>query len=275
MQENTSKIEPQAALKPPLLPSKSSYVFSEMLRKSYWLFVKELQSFTASNFPVLSLVFIYFLCGLVSILAHRLEVQSIDLSRMLFHLFYIIFLVGGALLALTSFTHEKRQGTLELLYTLPITDTQIVLAKFAMGVLSILSLALPVSIVYIYWLGETPSYAVWTGGLGLSLVGLYAYSVGIWTSSWTPSYILSAVSSALILVSIDMLGYLSGLFPAPFRAILSHFHGLERFFAFTHGGISLRSVVFFVSLILLFLFLSIKVLEARRWKGEMQWRLRK
>ncbi len=240
--------------------------FQKVFEKPWWIFIKECQVFIGSAFAPLSMGIIIFLCGMVSVLPHKTESSMDEVIKMIYHLFYVIVLIGGVVLAMSSFVSERRQGTLELMYTLPITDVQLVLGKFFMGIALILLIVLPMSIVYIAWLGTAPWYVVITGALGLFITGLYAYSVGLFASSLTDNYIVSLLVGILIVGIIDIAGFLAGLLPSPFREVISHLHGLNQFFAFTTGVIPIRGVIFFVSLCAFFLFLTLKVLESRRWR---------
>ncbi len=234
---------------------------------SWWIFLKECSLFAGSNLGPLSIGIITFICGMVSVIPYKAEATDADVLRILFHMFYIITLVSGLILSMSAFVSERRQGTMELLYSLPVSDTQLVLGKFLMGMLFMACIALSMSLVYILWLADAPWYIALTGGLGLFLSGLYAYSVGIFASSLTNSYLLSLLIGSLIIGIIDIGGYLSGLLPSPAKEVLTHLHGLSQFFGFTQGVLPLRSLVFFISQIVLFLFLSVKVLESRRWRG--------
>ena len=241
--------------------------FTDFLSKPWWLFLKECSVFLGSNIAPLCLGIIFFLCGVVSTIPYQTDAPDTDVIRILFHMFYILILASAIFLAMSSFVNERRQGTLELLYTLPISDIQLVLGKFFMGLFLMTSIVLSMSIIYIFYLGDAPWYIALSGCFGLLLVGLYAYSVGIFASSLTDNHLLSLLISTLIIALIDVGGYLSGLLPSPAKEIISHFHGLNQFIAFTRGVISLRGIVFFLSLTVLFLFLAVKVLKSRRWRG--------
>ena len=242
--------------------------FRESFAKAWWLFLKERSAFFGANLAPLSIGIVAFLCGLTTALPHRMELSQQDLVRMLFHMFYIIILGSALFLSMSAFVSERRQGTLELLYTLPVSDVQLVLGKFFMGVFLMASLVFGMGFVYIFWLADAPWYMALAGALGLFLAGLYAYSVGIFASSFTDSHFLSLLISSLIIGFIDVGGYLAGLLDSPAKEIVTHLHGLHHFFTFTRGVIPLRGIIFFGTLILLFLFASVKVLESRRWRGE-------
>lgn len=242
-------------------------LFQESFSQAWWIFLKERSAFLGSNLAPLSIGILAFLCGLTTALPHRSEMSQQDLIRSLFHIFYIITLGAAVFLSMSAFVSERRQGTLELLYTLPVSDVQLVLGKFFMGILLMASIVLGMSFVYVFFLADAPWYMALAGGLGLFLAGLYAYSVGLFASSFTDSYLLSLLIASMIIGMIDIGGYLAGLLDSPAKEIVTHLHGLNHFFAFTRGVIPLRSLVFFSSLTALFLFASVKVLESRRWRG--------
>ena len=242
-------------------------LFQENFAKAWWLFLKEKSAFFGSNLAPISIGIVAFLCGLTTAVPHRLEISQQDLARTLFHMFYIIVLGSALFLSMSTFVSERRQGTLELLYTLPVSDAQLVLGKFFMGIFLMFSVVLSMSLVYIFWLANAPWYMALGGALGLLLAGLYAYSVGIFASSFTDSYLLSLLISSLIIGLVDVGGYLAGLLSSPAKEIVTHMHGLQHFFTFSRGVIPLRGLIFFGSLTTLFLFASVKVLESRRWRG--------
>ena len=101
--------------------------FQESFAKAWWLFLKERSAFLGSNLAPISIGIVAFLCGLTTALPHRLELSQQDLTRTLFHMFYIITLGAAVFLSMSAFVSERRQGTLELLYTLPVSDAQLVL----------------------------------------------------------------------------------------------------------------------------------------------------
>ncbi len=239
------------------------------LIRAKWIFYKEVNSFFGANLPPVSIGLIAFLSGLVSVLlALSPGATYEDITRAIFYFFYMLIIVAAIILSMSSFVNERRQGTMELLYTLPVTDLELVLGKFFLGALVISSLSMAITLVYVVIIAQAPWYLAVSGFLGLLLVGLYAYSAGMLASSFSDNTIISLLISAVILISIDVGGYLSGLFPEPARSIFSHIHSINHFNPFTRGIISLRSSIFFISITFLFLFLTVRVLESRRWRGQ-------
>jgi ABC-2 type transport system permease protein len=239
------------------------------MKKAYWVFIKEWNSFLGANLPPVVIGIVALMSGLVSVLMALSEGATYDdVTRAIFYYFYILMILSGLLLSMSSFVNEKRQGTLELLYTLPVTDLSLVLGKFMMGIAIISGLASALSIVYILIISGAPLSVFFTGLVGLILVGLYAFSAGILSSALFSNNLSSLLFSILIVMVIDIGGYLAGLLPGAAREIFSHMHGLNHFLPFTRGVLTYRSTVFFISITALFLFFTVKVLESRRWRGQ-------
>ena len=239
------------------------------LSRARWVFFKEVTSFFGSNLPPLSLGLVAFFCGLISVLL-SLFTDKITLevvTRTLFHAFYLIIIAAAIFLSMSSFVNEKRQGTMELLYTLPISDLELTVGKFMMGAFFMTLISLAMTLVYIVGIAEAPLSMVVSGVIGLSLVSCYAYSVGLFASSLTDSYLVALLISVAIVLAIDIGGFMAGLLPSPAREIISHLHGLNQYSPFTRGRIPLKGTVFFISLTIFFLFMTTRVLESRRWRG--------
>ena len=238
------------------------------LGKTRWILYREFSSFFGSNLPPLTLGLVAFLCGLVSVvLALSQGATYEDVTRVIFYFFYIIILAAAIFLSMSSFVSEKRQGTMELLYTLPVSNLEIVLGKFLMGLVLMTVISIAMTLVYVVGIAEAPWYMAFTGVVGLIVVGMYAYSVGMFASSITDNYLLALLIGATIIIVIDIGGFLAGLLPSPSKEILSHLHGLSQYTPFTRGVIPLKGVVFFTGTGAFFLFLCVKALESRHWRG--------
>ncbi len=236
--------------------------------KARWILYRELASFFGGNLPPLTLGLVAFLCGLVSvILALSQGATYEDVTRVVFYFFYIITIAAAVFLSLTSFVSEKRQGTLELLFTLPVSNLEIVLGKFLLGFLMMSVISIAITLVYVVGIAEAPWYMAVSGIVGLIVVGMYAYSIGMFASSLTDNYLLSLLIATTIVIVIDIGGFLAGLLPSPAKEILTHLHGLSQYTPFTRGIIPLKGVVFFSGLGAFFLFLCVKTLESRHWRG--------
>jgi ABC-2 type transport system permease protein len=239
------------------------------MKKAYWIFIKEWNSFLGANLPPTVIGIMALMSGLVSVLMALSEgATNDDIVRAIFYYFYILMILSGLLLSMSSFVNEKRQGTMELLYTLPVTDLELVMGKFMMGAAVLSALATALSVVYVLIIAGASYPVFFTGLIGLILVGFYAFAAGTLSSAIFSNNLTSLLFGVLIVMLIDVGGYLAGLLPGSAREIFSYFHGLNHFTPFTRGVLTYKSIVFFISLISVFLFFTVKVLESRRWRGQ-------
>ncbi len=179
-------------------------------------------------------------------------------------------IIAMAIVSMNSLVEEKNKGTMELLYTAPITDLEIVLGKFLFGSFVCFLVTFGINsffpiILYSYW--KAPLYLVISGSIGVFFLGIFTYSVGMFGSSLGKNQVISLLISVLIVMTLWVLGFFSHLFEAKTRAILFHLHIFSHFIGFSKGVIPLTGVIFFLSGTFTFLYLTVKVLESRRWLG--------
>ena len=147
-----------------------------------------------------------------------LEGGTADL-RSFFGISPIIFLILIPAITMRSFSEERRTGTIELLFTKPISDFTIIFTKYLAGVTLVFISILPTLIYYYSFLGEPVGIiddgATITSYLGLMLVGACLVAVGIFASSVTDSqivsFILSMFLSWFLFMGLDLLAVYSQL----------------------------------------------------------------
>ena len=167
-------------------------------------------------------------------------------------------------------TEEKNQWTLELLFTLPLTDFEIIFSKLLFGFFLcfintfFINLFFPILLLFLW---DIPIYFIVSSSLGVFLLGCFTYSIGVLASSIAKNQMIALIFAISILFSLWLVGYFSHLFQEKTRDILFHFHIFSHYINFTRGILPLKSIVFFLSGIALNFYLSIKVLESRRWQG--------
>lgn len=184
-----------------------------------------------------------------------------------------VFLFLGPAVTMRLFAEEQRNGTIELLMTKPLSDWQIILAKFFAGWLLMIIAILPTVIyaISIYQLGS-PKGNLDTGGIIGSYIGLLflagAYvAIGLFASSLSNnqiiSFILSVFLSFIMFIGFDSLsGFVpSGTIERTFLSlgIQQHYTSMSR------GVIDTRDAIYFFSLISLFLLFTKTKLESRKW----------
>ncbi len=192
----------------------------------------------------------------------------VNQSASLIHLFfqiYVLFLLSIPILTMRLLAEERRLRTLELLLTSPVTEAQVVLAKYlASMTLVALMIALSGSYAVVLGLFGEPNWApIYGGYLGLLLLGSALVSLGLLASSLTANQLIAALLSLglfLLLWVIDDFGW---VLPEPFDTLFVNLSLSVHFVPFAIGSLYLSDAGFFVSLTLLGLFLSVRALGRR------------
>lgn len=190
-------------------------------------------------------------------------------------MFWFILLIANAVITMRLYAHEKYSGTYENLMTTPVGDLQVVGAKFTAALLFYLIAWLPfLGCCYLI-----QNYARQAGALdpgviggtfvGIGLFGAFFLSFGAFASALTANQMVAAMISLLIGMALFALSYIAG--PAAADAgwwgvVLGHFELFQQMREYAHGVVDTRSVVFLLSLTFFFLFLTLRVVESRRWK---------
>lgn len=242
----------------------------------YALFKKEINGFLSSLIGIMVIAVFVLITGLfLWVFQSDFNVLNFGYANLdgLFVLAPFVFLFLVPAVTMRSFSEEKRTGTIELLLTKPISDLQIVLAKFFACVALVLLSLIPTLIYFfsVYQLGN-PVGNLDTGGIWGSYIGLFFLSasfvaIGVFSSSITDNQILSFILSVFLcgfahigfelIYSLSMFGNFD-LFIKQL-GIASHYNSMSR------GVIDTRDVLYFLSIIALFLGLTKLVLASRKW----------
>jgi ABC-2 type transport system permease protein len=240
------------------------------------LYLKEVRSFLSS---IIGYIFIAIFLVLNSLFlwVFSFETNILDGGTAdLFPFFSnspIIFMILIPAITMRSFSEEKRTGTIELLFTRPISDITIILAKYLAGV-TLVAISLMPTLIYYYTVhklgdpvGIVDDGATITSYIGLFFVGACLVAVGIFASSITTSqivaFIMAMFMSWFLFLGLDLLAVYSqfGGLDLVFRniGILEHYGSIQR------GVIDTRDLLYFISFILVFLTLTKLVLQSRKW----------
>jgi len=236
------------------------------------LFFKEISSFLNSLIGYVFIIIYLVSCGLFhfvidneSNLFYNFEANLIPFFR----LSPWIFLMLIPAITMRSFAEEKRTGTIELLATKPISDLKIVLSKYFAGVALLIIAILP-TLVYYYTIhqlgkpvGSIDSGATFTSYLGLILIGSVFVAIGIFASTLTSSQIISFILAMFLCWFLyngfEQLGTW-GTFKS-FDYIIKYIGMTSHYERIGKGVIYLRDIVYFISLIIVFLYSSLHVLK--------------
>ncbi len=189
--------------------------------------------------------------------------------------FWLILLLTTPVITMRLFAQEKFTGTFETLMTTPVSDLQVVVAKFTAALLFYLLMWLPLLGCLLVVRHQTSDPSSLDGGLvastflGILLYGGAFISVGCCASALTRSQAIAAMISLVFGASVFLLGYLASQLPAQENwqnQVLGCLAIFEQMHDFARGIVDTRSVVLLASVIFLFLFLTVRVVESRRWK---------
>ncbi|MCI9415340.1 MAG: ABC transporter permease subunit [Clostridiales bacterium] len=232
------------------------------------IFKKEFKSFFTSpvGYFVLALILAlsgYFFTG------YNLVGGSSELSGVYGSVFSLVLVLVLPILTMRLFSDEKRQRTDQALLTSPVSLTSITLGKFFAALLMFaigMSITLVFSLIIAFQV--TPDWMVIIGNyLGMMLMGGMVIAIGLLISCLTESQIIAALGTAATAFVLTMLDSLSYMFSS--NKILTDVIGFlsvtGRYNDFTTGIINYDNIIFFLSFQALFLFLTVRVLDHKRW----------
>ena len=173
------------------------------------------------------------------------------------------------LVTMRLLAEERKLGTLELLWTFPIRDGEVVAGKFLAALAAFCVMLVPTLIgpAALWVMHPFPFGPLVAGYSGMLLLGAAFVACGLAASSVTDSQGVSALLTYGVLVLSWFLAWNEAALServAPVVVALSLF---DRFYGFAQGGIDSRDVAYFVAFIALFLFLALRALGARSWRG--------
>jgi ABC-2 type transport system permease protein len=178
-------------------------------------------------------------------------------------------MVASVFISMRLLAEERQTGTLPLLMSAPVTDAQIVLGKFLsaflfLAIMTGLTVYMP---LLIFVNGSVSVGAIVAGYIGLLLLGAAAVSMGVFASAVAPSQILAAIISAAILVSMLIMWLLGFVTERPLNDVFSYLALWHKHYQpFQDAQVNVRDVIYYVSVCYVFLHLSTRALQARRWR---------
>jgi len=179
--------------------------------------------------------------------------------------FVFIFIIPAITMRLLS--EERKSGTIELLFTMPISDIEIVLGKYFAG-LGLLAVALIFTLPYalsIVVLGEPDIGMLVTGYLGLVLMGASYIAIGVFASTVSKNQVIAFIIAFIIIFTLWLIDKFLMLIPPPLVPLLQYLSIDYHYENIGRGVIDSRDVVYYLSLIVFMLSLAKISLESRKW----------
>jgi ABC-2 type transport system permease protein len=249
---------------------------------------RELRAYFSSPIAYVLLTIFVFLSGLFfrtilaqvmqlalvsSIQAQQLGPRPLDMPGMISRGFLstmsVILLFMIPMITMGLFSEEKKRGTIELLLTAPLTDLQVVLGKFfaasSFFVILLLTTWVPMSVLYLY--GSPASGPILTAYLGLLLYGLAIIAIGLFISTLTENQIIAAVISFGAIMLLWLVDVMANNAEPTSRAVLTYLSILSHLDDFMKGVLATTHIIFYVSLMLVALFLTYRSVDSLRWRG--------
>ncbi|HEX7651964.1 MAG TPA: ABC transporter permease [Verrucomicrobiae bacterium] len=191
------------------------------------------------------------------------------------YFFWLILLLLSPVVTMRLFALEKATGTFETLMTAPVGDVQVVAAKFGAALIFYMIAWLPLlaclAIVQhlTHQLAALDARTLVSTYLGILMVGSLFVALGCFASSLTRSQMASAMISFVLGTSLFAMGFVAKALPFSTEnaaQVVSYFDLFTHMDNFARGVVDTRALIFYSSLSLLFLFLTLRVVESRRWK---------
>ncbi|RLD42493.1 MAG: gliding motility-associated ABC transporter permease subunit GldF [Bacteroidetes bacterium] len=240
------------------------------------LFLKEIRSFLSSlTGYMVMIVFLVIMSLFLWVFPTEFNILDYGYANVdgLFITAPFVFLFLVPAISMRSFSEEKKSGTMELLLTRPLTDMQIITAKYLAGLVLIVFSLLPtlVYFVSVWYLGlpqgNIDAGGFWGSFIGLLFLGATFVSIGIFASSLSDNqiiaFILAVILSAFLYLGFEFI-YSLELF-GPIDLFIRSLGISAHYSSVSKGVIDTRDVVYFLSVIAVFLFLTKLSLARRKW----------
>ena len=233
-----------------------------------WIFARrELKTYFNSPIAYIIIVLALVISGWLFFLDFFLAGQA-TLRSLLTGWMPMVFLVFVPAITMRLIAEEKKSGTIELLVTLPVTDWEIVLGKY-LASLALLAVTILLTISYaitVSLLGDPDGGAIFGQYFGLLLLGAAYLAIGLFASGITANQIVAFLAAIVITAAFFLVDKFTPFFPGPLASILEFLGVNYHFENMARGVIDTRDLLYYASLIFLFLFLAVRALESRKWK---------
>jgi ABC-2 type transport system permease protein len=230
------------------------------------IYKKEMRSFFTTPMAYIFLVVFALVTGYFFTNTFFLYNQS-DM-RSLFSIIPLVYLFFIPAVSMGLISREKSLGTIEIITTLPIRERDIVIGKYLAG-LSLILIALLTTMIHYFTLINvgtvTDHGAVFTGYLGLALLGGVYTAVGIFASSITENQVVAFIIGIVIVLVFFLMDKLLVFVPASLAGIIQYLSTEFHLSNISRGVIDTRNLIYFGSVIGFFLFMTTRVLESRKW----------
>lgn len=231
------------------------------------IFRREMKAYFTSPIAYIFIV-VFYLYTSTLFVNYNLYYGTTNMTTVFTGAFSIIMILLP-LLTMRLFTEEKRQRTDQCLLTAPVNLFSIVMGKFLAAVCVYLC-AMAIYVLFTVILVALAGSVAWATVIGtftaLLLLGSSFIAIGVFASAITENQIVAAVLSFAIIMAFYLVDLLAGVVKIEWlRNVMMSLGFYTRYYEFTTGILSIPSIIFFLSAIFIFNFLTVRILERRRW----------
>ena len=230
------------------------------------IFKKELKSYFYSPIAYV-LIGLFLLVG--SILFFVFLASGYADTRWIFMngIFILVLMIFTSVLTMRILAEDRKNGSEVLLLTSPVNIVSIVVGKY-LATLVVFLIMTAITFVYplITFAFDAQFTAEIVGGyIGFILLGASFLSVGVFASSLTENQVVAVITSFVMMLIMWIISGVSGYFGGTIAKVLNWISLLSRYDDFNRGILNIGSVVYYLSFIFVMLFLTVRVIEKRRW----------
>lgn len=260
------------------------------MRKTFAIFQKELKHFFYSPiayiviaaFVIITGFFFYLYLSqfvemafmdMVRSQQFRTQPQKFNINLQLIRPFFwnlaLISLFVLPLVTMRLFAEEKRNGTVELLYTTPPTVGNIVIGKFLAGIVFYIIMLLPTVVfqILLFIYGDPELGPILSGYLGLLLLGSAFMSGGLFISSLTENQIIAAIGGFGLSLVLWVIGWGANFSGPGLKSVLDYLSIINHFEDFAQGVIDTQHIFYYILFSTAGIFLTYKSVESVKWRG--------
>jgi gliding motility-associated transport system permease protein len=196
--------------------------------------------------------------------APPVSLNDVIIRGMLEGVLAVVLLLLIPLITMRLFAEEKRSGTMELLLTSPLTDSEIILGKF-LGALALYAVLVVITFAYfgvLFVYGNPNAKPLVANALGLLLYGSALLALGMWFSTMTKNQIVAGSIGLAVFLLLYVLDWITEFSTGVVGKVASYMALTTHFDSFAKGVIDLKDVVYYVSVVVLGIFLTTRSVEA-------------
>ena len=173
------------------------------------------------------------------------------------------------MITMRLFAEEKRSGTIELLATSPIRDFEVILGKWlaALILYGAMLLLTAINFAWLFRYGNPDWKPLLVAYLGLLLQAGALLAIGTFISTLTRNQIIAGAATFGVCLLLWVLEWVSGYDSAPYARVMAYLSVLTHFDSFAKGVLSIKDSVYYLSAIVLGLFLTARSIESLRWRS--------